>query len=242
MMKPRLVDENGRRLDGRTLTDLRPLKIEVGILEKSNGSAYIELGKTKIFAAIYGPREVHPKHLALPDRAILNCRYHMTSFSTDERKPLGMTRREIELSKVIREALESVVFLEEFPNSAIDVFIEVVQADGGTRTAGLVAASLALADAGIPMRELIAAVAVGKIDGKIALDLSDIEDKYGEADMPVAMTPRSNSIILLQLNGMMTKEEFKEALMLARRGIEKIYQAQCEALKKKYSTIDLRGI
>lgn len=242
MGKPRLVDEEGRRLDGRGLADLRPLRIEVGILEKSDGSAYIELGKTKIFAAIYGPKEVHPRHLALPDRAILNCRYHMTSFSTDERKPLGMTRREIELSKVIREALESVVFLEEFPRSAIDIFIEVVQADGGTRTAGLTAASLALADAGIPMRELIAATAVGKIDGRIALDPLDIEDKYGEADMPVAMTPRANSIVLLQLNGMMTKEEFKEALMLARRGIEKIYQAQCEALRKKYSAVEMGGV
>ncbi|MEM2910419.1 MAG: exosome complex exonuclease Rrp41 [Nitrososphaerota archaeon] len=232
--KPKLIDESGRRLDGRGPTDLRPLKVEVGVLEKSDGSAYIELGKTKVFAAVYGPKEAHPKHLAVPDRAILNCRYHMTSFSTDERKTLGMTRREIELSKVIREALESVVFLEEFPRSAIDVFIEVVQADGGTRTAGLTAASLALADAGIPMRELIAAVAVGKVDGTIILDPSDIEDKHGEADMPVGIAPRSNTMVLLQLNGKMTKDELKKGLELAQIGIQNIYQAQCEVLKKKY--------
>ncbi|PUA32116.1 MAG: exosome complex exonuclease Rrp41 [Candidatus Terraquivivens tikiterensis] len=234
--RPKLIDENGRRLDGRGPTDLRPLRIEVSVLEKSDGSAYVELGKTKVFAAVYGPKEAHPKHLSLPDRAILNCRYHMTSFSTDERKTLGMTRREVELSKVIREALESVVFLEEFPRSAIDVFIEVVQADGGTRTAGLTAASLALADAGIPMRELIAAVAVGKVDGRIVLDLSDVEDKYGEADMPVGIAPRSNTIVLLQLNGKMTKDEFRQGLMLAQMGIQKIYQAQCEALRKKYES------
>jgi len=234
VVKPKLIDENGIRLDGRGPTDLRPLKIEVSVLEKSDGSAYVELGKTKVYAAVYGPKEAHPKHLAIPDRAILNCRYHMTSFSTDERKTLGMTRREIELSKVIREALESVVFLEEFPRSAIDVFVEVVQADGGTRTAGLTAASLALADAGIPMRELIAAVAVGKVDGTIILDPSDIEDKYGEADMPIGIAPESNTIVLLQLNGKMTKDEFRRGLELARMGIQKIYQAQREALRRKY--------
>ncbi|MCS7125377.1 MAG: exosome complex exonuclease Rrp41 [Aigarchaeota archaeon] len=231
----RLVKEDGTRIDGRRLDELRPLSIEIGVLEKSDGSAYVQLGRTKVFAAVFGPKEVHPKHLALPDRAILNCRYHMTSFSVDERKPLGMTRREIELSKVIREALESVVFLEEFPRTSIDVFIEIIEADGGTRTAGLTAASLALAEAGIPMVDLVAAVAVGKIEGQIALDLSDLEDKYGEADMPIAMAPRLNSIVLLQLNGRLTREEFKKALELGKKGIMEIYQKQRDALRRKYS-------
>ncbi len=233
----KLVSEEGIRIDGRRFDELRPLKIEIGVLDKSDGSAYVELGKTKVFAAVFGPKEVHPKHLALPDRAILNCRYHMTSFSVDERKPLGMTRREIELSKVIREALESVVFLEEFPRTSIDVYVEVIQADGGTRTAGLTAASLALAEAGIPMADLIAAVAVGKVEGHLLLDLCDIEDKYGEADMPIAMAPRLNSIVLLQLNGRLTKEELKKGLELAKKGINEIYQKEREALRRKYSGV-----
>ena len=240
--KLKLISEEGTRIDGRRLEELRPLKIEIGVLDKSDGSAYVELGKTKIFAAVFGPREVHPKHLALPDRAILNCRYHMTSFSVDERKPLGMTRREIELSKVIREALESVVFLEEFPRTSIDIYIEVIQADGGTRTAGLTAASLALAEAGIPMADLVAAVAVGKVEGHLVLDLCDIEDKYGEADMPIAMAPRLNSIVLLQLNGRLTKEEFRKALELAKKGIMEVYQKQRDALRKKYSEVSLMEV
>ncbi|MEM3397585.1 MAG: exosome complex exonuclease Rrp41 [Nitrososphaerota archaeon] len=240
--KLKLINEEGTRIDGRRPDELRPLKIEIGVLDKSDGSAYVELGKTKVFAAVFGPREVHPKHLALPDRAILNCRYHMASFSVDERKPLGMTRREIELSKVIREALESVVFLEEFPRTSIDVYIEVIQADGGTRTAGLTAASLALAEAGIPMADLVAAVAVGKIEGHLVLDLCDLEDKYGEADMPVAMAPRLNSIVLLQLNGRLAKEEFRRALEFAKKGITEIYQKQREALRKKYSGVSLMEV
>jgi exosome complex component RRP41 len=232
--KPKLIDENGLRADGRCPDELRKIRMEVGVLEKTDGSAYIEVGGTKIYAGVIGPREVHPKHLELPDRGIINCRYHMASFSVDERKPLGMTRREIELSKVIREALETVVFLEEFPRMMVDIFVEVIQADGGTRTAGITAASLALADAGIPMADLIAATAVGKVEGQLVLDINELEDKYGEADMPVAMAPNLNSIVLLQLNGRMTVEEMFKGLEMAQEAIKKIHSLQIEALKNKY--------
>jgi len=232
--KPKLINENGLRADGRRPDELRKIRMEVGVLEKTDGSAYIEVGGTKIYAGVIGPREVHPKHLELPDRGIINCRYHMASFSVDERKPLGMTRREIELSKVIREALETVVFLEEFPRMMVDIFVEVIQADGGTRTAGITAASLALADAGIPMADLIAATAVGKVEGQLVLDINELEDKYGEADMPVAMAPNLNSIVLLQLNGRMTVEEIFKGLEMAQEAIKKIHSLQIEALKNKY--------
>jgi len=232
--KPKLIDENGLRADGRRPDELRKIRMEVGVLEKTDGSAYIEVGGTKIYAGVIGPREVHPKHLELPDRGIINCRYHMASFSVDERKPLGMTRREIELSKVIREALETVVFLEEFPRMMVDIFVEVIQADGGTRTAGITAASLALADAGIPMADLIAATAVGKVEGQLVLDINEIVDMYGEADMPVAMAPNLNSIVLLQLNGRMTVEEMFKGLEMAQEAIKKIHSLQIEALKNKY--------
>lgn len=232
-----LITEDGRRLDGRRLDEHRPVKMEVGVLDKSDGSAYIEMGNTKIFAAVFGPKEAHPRHLAQPHRAILNCRYHMATFSVEERKAPGMTRREVELSKVIKEALGTLVFLEEFPRSAIDVFIEVIQADAGTRTAGITAASLALADAGLPMSDLCAGIAAGKVEGRIVLDPSEAEDKHGEADMPVAMAPSLNSIVLLQLNGRMSPSEFNEALQLARKGINKLYELQRRALAKKFASL-----
>ena len=92
----RLIDKNGLRVDGRRLEELRPIKMEVGILDKANGSAYIEHGKNKILAGVYGPREAHPKHIALADRAVIKCRYHMAPFSTDERKSPAPSRRELE--------------------------------------------------------------------------------------------------------------------------------------------------
>jgi len=230
----KLLKKNGLRLDNRKFDELRSIKMEIGILEKANGSAYIEWGKNKIIAALYGPREVHPRRLSLTDKALVRCRYHMTPFSTDERKRPAPSRREVELSKVIAAAVEPIIFTEFYPRTGIDIFIEVLESDGGTRCAALTVTSLALADAGIPLKDLVAACAAGKIDGKIVLDMNGIEDQLGEADLPIAITPRNKEITLLQMDGTFTKEEFKKALNLAIEGCEKIYDIQKEALRKEY--------
>jgi exosome complex component RRP41 len=233
----KLIDKKGLRLDGRKADELRPLKLEVGVLSNADGSAYIEHGKNKILAAVYGPKEMHPKHLSLPDRMVLRCRYHMAPFSVQERKSPAPSRREVELSKVIRESLEPAVFVDLYPRSGIDVFVEVLQADGGTRCASITAASLAIADAGIPMRDLVVACAAGKVDDKVVLDLMDTEDKVGVADVPVAFMPNLNAVTLLQMDGILAPEEFEKAVNLAIEGCKKIYVLQKEALKTKYMSV-----
>lgn len=233
----RLIDDSGLRVDGRKLDQLRQIQMKVGILDKADGSAYVEHGKNRIMVAVYGPREAHPKHIALSDRAVLKCRYHMAPFSVEERKNPAPSRRELELSKVIREALEPAVLSELYPRTTIDIFIEVLQSDGGTRCAAITGASLALADAGIPMKELVAACACGKIEGKVVLDLSDVEDKQGEADLPVAYMPRANAINLLQMDGNFTESEFDQALDWAIGACRQIHEMQKLALKEKYLVI-----
>ncbi|UCH01616.1 MAG: exosome complex exonuclease Rrp41 [Candidatus Bathyarchaeota archaeon] len=230
----KLINKKGRRIDGRKFDELRPIKIDVGVLNKANGSAYIEWGKNKILVGVYGPREVHPRHLSKYDKALFRSRYHMAPFSVAERKSPAPSRREHELSKVIRECLEPTIFTELFPRTSIDVFIEVLQAEGGTRCAGITATSVALADAGIPIKDLVVACASGKIDGKIVLDLSDIEDQKGEADMPVAIIPRTGEITLLQMDGIFTQDEFEKALQISIEGCKKINAIQREAIKNKY--------
>jgi len=229
--------EGGLRHDGRRLDELRPITMSVGVLKNANGSALVEYGKTKVLAAVYGPREPQTKYMLLPNRAVIRCRYHMAPFSTHERKNPTLSRREIELSKVIREALEPITISELYPRTSIDVFIEVINADGGTRTASITAASLALADAGIPIKDLVAGVAVGKIDGFLALDIDEEEDMYGEADMPVAIAPSLRRVTLLQLNGVLTTEEFSEALRLALAGANLIYEKAREALRDRYMKV-----
>ncbi|HIH90298.1 TPA: exosome complex exonuclease Rrp41 [Desulfurococcaceae archaeon] len=229
---PLIVD--GKRHDGRGPADLRPLEMKVGVLYNADGSAWLRIGGTEVVAAVYGPREPPMRGMVLPDRAVIRCRYHMAPFSTDERKNPAPSRREIELSKVIREALEATILTHLFPRTIIDVFIEVIRADGGTRTAALTAASLALADAGIPMKGLVAGVAVGKVQGTLVLDIDELEDMYGEADMPVAAIPSLNKIVLLQLNGVLEPREFPQALKLAWEGIKKIHAMQKKVLAEKY--------
>lgn len=234
----KLINEKGLRLDGRQPEELRPITIEIGIISKADGSAYVQQGKNKILAAVYGPREMHPKHLARPDRAVLRARYHMAPFSVEERRSPAPSRRDTEISKVITEALETSVFVERYPRTGIDVFIEVLQADGGTRCASITAASLALADAGIPMRDLTAACAAGKVNGTIVLDLMGNEDKEGEADVPVALMPNFDAITLLQMDGILSFKEFEKTVNLALKGCRTIYDLQKKALKDKYMDIN----
>lgn len=229
-----LIDENGKRSDGREIDDLRPIKITVGVIKNADGSAFIEFGRNKIIVAVYGPREVHPKHMALPDRCVLRCRYHMLPFSTDTRKNPAPSRREVEISKVIRESLEPSLILSDYPRAVIDVYVEVLQADGGSRCAGIIAASVALADAGINMRDLVSACAAGRLGDNIVLDINDLEDKEGDADMPVAYLPNVEQITLLQLDGKLSSNQFNECLNKAIQGCKLVYEIQKEALMKKY--------
>lgn len=229
-----LFREDGKRLDGRENNELRPIKMEVGVIKNADGSAYLEWGNNKIYAAVYGPREVHPHHLAKPDRGVLRVFYRMATFSVFDRKRPAPGRREKEISMVISDCLEPVLFLELYPGTSFEVYIEVMDADGGTRCAGTTVAALALADAGIPMKSLVTGVAVGKIDNKLIVDLSGIEDKAGDADLPCAITWYNDELSLLQFDGKMNLEEMNTFLSLAQDALKSIHQIQLETLKGKF--------
>ena len=231
-----MLIKDGIRMDGRKPDELRPIKIEAGVLHRAQGSCYLEWGGNKVMAAVYGPREAIPRHIQHPLKAVINARYNMVPFSVSDRKRPGPDRRSVEISKVTSEALEHVVFTGLFPRTMIDVCIEVLGAEAGTRCAGLTAAAVALADAGIPMRDLPVACAAGKIDGTVVLDLAGDEDCEGEADMPVAIAPRTEEILLMQMDGHMTYQEFEEALELALKGCREVSKLQKEALLRKYET------
>ncbi|UCG69126.1 MAG: exosome complex exonuclease Rrp41 [Thermoplasmata archaeon] len=238
----KLINEEGLRIDGRKFDELRPIKIEANVLKRADGSAYLEWGGNRILAAVYGPREAHPRHLQNPTKALVQCRYNMAAFSVGDRKRPGPDRRSIEISKILSEALDYVVFTEQFPRTSIDVFIEVLQADAGTRCSGLTAASVALADAGIPMKDLIVSCAFGKVAGNVVLDLLKDEDFHGDADVPMAIVPRTEEIVLLQMDGHLTVDELNNGMQMVMKACQYIYGLQREALRKRYSTnVDNKG-
>jgi exosome complex component RRP41 len=233
----KLIDSKGKRLDGRKPDELRKIKIEAGVLHRAEGSCYLEWGGNKVLAAVYGPREALPRHTQNPLKAIVNARYNMAAFSVEDRKRPGPDRRSVEISKVISEALEKVILTDKFPRASIDVSIEVLDAEAGTRCAGLTAAGVALADAGIPLKDIPAACAAGKIDGKVVLDLGKEEDNLGDADLPIAISPRTDEILLLQMDGHLTLEEFDEAFDLAIKGCHIISDIQKKAIEDKYKSV-----
>lgn len=226
---------SSKREDGRKPDEMRPLEIKAGVVKEANGSAMVKLGKTTAIAAVYGPRETHPRHITVPDRAILRCFYNMAPFSTKERVRPGRNRRSTEISKVTREALEPALFLNEYPKASIEVYIEILQADAGTRTAGINAASVALADAGIPMRDLVASIAAGRMGGKPVLDICGKEEEETDCDLPIACMPREKKITLMQLDGDIAKKDLKEVMELAMKACEEIYRKQKEALRKRWT-------
>jgi exosome complex component RRP41 len=231
------MSEEYIRPDGRTRKALRDLKIEVGILDRADGSSRVYLGRNIAVATIFGPREMHPKHAARADRAQMRINYRMATFSVDDYKRPYPSRREKEISKVLSEAFESLVLLENWPRSVIDVHVQLFQSDGGTRTAAAIAISAALADAGIPMRDLPAGIATGLYEDQVCLDLTGHEDMKGEGDMPIMYAPSVDEISLFQLDGQFTFEQFKEAYFTSIDAIREISQKIKEAVKAKYLLI-----
>ncbi len=225
----------GKRLDGRKPDGVRKIEMEVGVIPNANGSARVGFGKTIAIAAVYGPRPLFPRFLRESDRAILKVKYNMATFSVEERIRPGPSRREIEISKVMRLALEPALFLENYPKTVVNVYIEILQADGSTRVTSINAASLALADAGVPMKDLIVGLSGGKVEDTLMVDLCGKEDNNSEADIPIAFMPTKNKITLLQMDGRLDPKEVKTIIKNVLKDGQDVYKKQVQALKKKYS-------
>ena len=226
------------RFDGRGWEDLRPIEAKVGVIPRADGSAMFKIGNTIAYAAVYGPRELYPRFMQNPSSGVLRCHYNMMPFSgTGDRIRPGGNRRSKEISMVTKHALLPVLDLTDYPNAVVDVFIELPQTDAGTRCAGISAAAMALADAGITMKDLVSSVAVGRVDDRVLADLKYDEEAYEDgpvADIPVAILPSTGEITLLQMDGEISREQLKESLEIAKRVCKKIYEVQKKALKEKF--------
>ncbi|KAJ0100879.1 hypothetical protein Patl1_06580 [Pistacia atlantica] len=219
------VSPEGLRLDGRRPMEMRQLRAEIGGVAKADGSAMFEMGNTKVIAAVYGPREVQNRSQQITDQALVRCEYSMANFSTGDRmrKPrvtvyklltcieLGGKLsgkltvhapgygRSTEISLVIRQTMEACILTNLMPHSQIDIFVQVLQADGGTRSACINAATLALADAGIPMCDIVTSCSAGYLNSTPLLDLNYVEDSAGGPDVTVGILPTLDKVTLLQL-------------------------------------------
>jgi exosome complex component RRP41 len=227
-----------KRLDGRQIEETRKIEAKVGVVPRADGSAMFKIGHTCAYAAVYGPRDLYPRFMQDPKKGVLRCNYNMMPWSgSGNRVRPGPNRRSKEIAYVSQKALLPVLDLTEFPNAVVDVYIELPQTDAGTRCAGICAASMALADAGFSMTDLVCAVSVGRVDDKIVVDLNYDEEAYPDgpvADIPMAVLPNSGRITLLQMDGMISKESLAQAIEMGKQACKKIYEVQKAALKEKF--------
>ncbi len=224
-----------KRLDGRKPDEIRQIKAEIGVVPNADGSAMFQFGDTIAVAAVYGPKKMHPQHLQNPEKGTLRCNYNMLSFSVTDRIRPGPSRRSTEISKITEWALEPILIIDQYPNMVIDVHINILQANASTRCAGINAAAMALAHAGIPMKDLVSSVSIGKLDKQLVVDVDkneeDLKDGEGSTDIPITFTSEGK-ITHIQLDGKITVKELKEAVELAKKSCKKIYDIQKKTLKK----------
>ena len=224
-----------KRTDGRKFDELRKMYAKVGVVPNADGSAMFSFGDTIAIAAVYGPKKMHPQHMQDPEKGTLRFTYNMLSFSVTDRIRPGPSRRSQEISKVSEWAIDPVLMIDKFPNNVVDVHVNILQANASTRCAGINAAVLALAHAGITMKNIVSSVSIGKLDKELVVDVSKEEEDYGEGegatDIPITFTG-DGKLTHIQLDGKITTEQLKEAVKLAKKACEEIYEVQKKALKE----------
>jgi ribonuclease PH len=235
------------RVDGRAAGDLRPLKIELGYLEWAEGSVLLEMGKTRVLAAAsYEPRV--PKFLAGSGSGWVTAEYAMLPRSTSVRTPREVqagrpSGRTQEIQRLIGRSLRSITALERMGECSIWIDCDVLQADGGTRTASITAGYLALAQAvarlseqgAVPadvLNDSVAAVSAGIVEDELLLDLCYEEDAKAEVDFNVVMTGAGD---LVEVQGTaegrpFSRAQLEELLGLAGEGIQQLTDFQRHAL------------
>ncbi|MGH2572852.1 MAG: ribonuclease PH [Actinomycetota bacterium] len=235
------------RIDGRGPRDLRPLKVEMGYLEWAEGSALLEMGKTRVLASASFEPKV-PKFLQGKDTGWVTAEYAMLPRATAVRTPREVqvgrpSGRTQEIQRLVGRSLRSVTALERMGECTIWIDCDVLQADGGTRTASITAGYLALGQAvrrlaesgilsGEVMADSVAAVSAGIVGDELLLDLCYEEDARAEVDFNVVMTG-SGGLVEVQgtaEGGIFSREQLDALVGLSAEGIEQLTEFQRQSL------------
>ncbi|KAH8353558.1 hypothetical protein KR084_011806 [Drosophila pseudotakahashii] len=228
-----LLSEQGLRLDGRRPHELRHIKCKLGVFEQPDGSAYMEQGNTKVLAAVYGPHQAKGKKTESND-VIINCQYSQATFSTAERKnrPRG-DRKSLEFKMYLQQALSAAIKSELYPRSQIDIYVEVLQADGANYAVALNAATLALIDAGICLNEFIVACTASLSKSNIPLtDISHFEEVSGGPTLTVAALPTAEKIAFLEMSERFHIDHLETVIETAMAGCREIRDILEAAVKE----------
>lgn len=216
-----ITASDGTRLDGRGYEEFRSVFMDTKVISRAAGSAYVELGDTKVMAAVYGPRQSERK-FGFSDRGRLNCELNFTSVAQKVRGKQQQRVSRKELSAQLTTTLQGVVDLDRFPKAVVDVAVLVLQADGGELAAAICAASAALADASIEQTDVLPACSVALVEGKLLLDPVPHESAQQQGSLLVAYSSAANQVMQMHLTGSWSAGQVKDGLELAMGGCQQL--------------------
>jgi len=227
-----LVSPEGLRIDGRKTNELRKISCKKGIFVQADGSAYFEQGNTKVIASVYGPHEVVNRSKSLHDSVVINVQFSMATFSTSERKkrPKG-DRKSKDVSLTLQKTFETVIMTELYPRSQIDIYVQALQSDGSCVATCVNAATLALIDAGVPLKDYLCASSSSHVQDKFLADINYLEEGTGAARLTLAMMPRSEKVVLFEMDSRLHIEHLDDLMQIGKKTCQDIFAVMQQAIE-----------
>ncbi|CAL1693791.1 unnamed protein product [Somion occarium] len=228
-----ILNDGGYRSDGRKQYELRDIVIDLSQRGTADGSASITHGLTEVLVEVFGPREAKVRAQTMHDRALINVEVNIVPFSTGERRKRSRgDKRILELGSTIKSTFEPVVQTSLYPRSEIDIFVHVLQQDGGLLQASINASTLALISAGIPLHDFVCAVTGGVHSTAPMLDLTTLE----ENDIPhvtVAVMPKTKKVTLVTMETRLHVDRFGDIFKLACEAGQVIHKEMKRAVSER---------
>lgn len=242
--KKSFLGQDGMRVDGRSAIDPRKLFVSVGIISQAKGSSYLEVGNTKVCCGVYGPKDIQRGHDFKMTCQVL-CEVQLAPFSCIVRRSPQPDKRQRDMCRQLKEALESVIVLEKFPKSQIDVYLTIIEDDGGALAACITAAGLALCHANIDVYDFVIGASVLWHGGIIYADPSRHEEENESSEtrssgtegglLTIGMMPNyaNGQVSLMLQEGQISADNLCEGLDLAVEMCQRIYTL-CKKTLEEY--------
>ncbi|GAV75871.1 RNase_PH domain-containing protein/RNase_PH_C domain-containing protein [Cephalotus follicularis] len=228
---PIFADPDWSRPDSRGFHHCRPAFFRTGAVNSASGSAYAEFGNTKVIVSVFGPRE-SKKAMMFSDIGRLNCNVSYTTFATPVR---GQGSDHKEHSSMLHKALEGAIILESFPKTTVDVFALVLESGGSDLPVVITCASLALADAGIMMYDLVTSVSVSCLGKNLLIDPILEEESYQDGSLTIACMRSRYEVTQLTITGEWSTPNINEAMQLCLDACSKLGNIMRSCLKETAS-------
>ncbi|KAL2314327.1 Exosome complex component ski6 [Schizosaccharomyces pombe] len=227
-----ILSLEGLRNDGRRWDEMRNFQCRIGIEPSENGSAFIELGNTKVLCIVDGPSEPVIKSKARADRAFVNVEINIASFSTIDVKKRFKSDRRIQLQCLaLQNTFEEIIQTELYPRSQISVYLHVLQDDGAVMASCINATTLALIDAGIPVKDFVCCSTAGIVESDMLLDLNSLEES-ALSWLTVAVLGNIKKVVYMQLETSMHLDYLESVMNMAIAGSEHIYNTMQSAVRQ----------